>query len=131
MSQPDYADLIERLAIASKDAREAVREAHEARRDLRIATKEARGEITQLVSTQWAEDVKPVVVEHLVKLQEKLQQVQNDKHNQIVSAFDRMTNTLMHGDTRGRGEILGTGTPVEPLSRKLIRDATAPLKEAQ
>lgn len=127
MSQPDYADLIERLAVAATDAREAVREAHEARRDLRVAVKEAREEIVGLVAMEWDDKVGAAVNESLTGLKDRIQQVQDAKTRQVIAAFDRLTNAMLRGSEGGRGEILGAGTPLEPPMRKVERLAKAPL----
>lgn len=127
----DYQDLIDRLAAAALDAREAVREAHGATKDLRHAQADVERLVGRLVDDQWDEKVEKVILEELSSLQVLLQKAQDSKTKQIMDAFKVLTDHMLYGRKGGprRGIfICPEGHPLEPEFRALEARMYAPVE---
>ena len=127
-SGQDFQDLIDRLAAAATDAREAVREAHAARKDLAREVKEAKATVEGLMAAQWDERVGEAIRADLTNLRVKLQEAQDIKTRQITASFDKLTNLILYGRESGRGLfIVPDGRPLVPAFKQAEAEAKAPL----
>ena len=128
-SGQDFQDLIDRLAAAATDAREAVREAHAARKDLAREVKEAEAFITGLVAKKYEELIEPALRTELTTLRDKITETQEKKAAQIMRAFDRLANTIMYGTTKKGAPsslLIPPGSQFHTAARKAADEATAP-----
>ena len=78
MAQPDKA-LVERLEKAAAEAREATREAHEARTDLRALINEARELLAQEIEREVEQRVKREVDRQLASLSKRVKRTLAEK----------------------------------------------------
>lgn len=125
-SGQDFQDLIDRLAAAATDAREAVREAHAARKDLARVVREAKATVEGLVVAEWDALVEEALTTSLSNLRDTLEKTQKAKADQIIAAFDTLSNTILYGK-KGRGTFIAPpGHPFEGAFRKAEAAMKAP-----
>jgi hypothetical protein len=118
VSQPDYADLIDRLGKAATDAREAVREAHAARKDLDQAVKFATVTVKDLFAKEWEREIKDATSDTLQDFQDAVSKAQHTMYDRILAAFKDLSQHLLYKDgNRGRDFIAPPGHPHEPAFR--------------
>jgi hypothetical protein len=126
VGNPDFQDLIDRLAAASTEARQVIREAHAATKDLRREVKEAERLVATIVQTQWDEKLDPVLKESIAMLRDGIAKAQAAKADQIIAAFDRLSNTILYGSTNpAKGAFL---FPDDHPMHRAAKEAEAAMK---
>lgn len=106
MSTHDLAVLIERMEQATADARAVIREAHELRKDLRLAAREAKAAIEGGV----AERIEAAARDELAQLGEQTRAATNEATAKVAAEFDRLGRLFLYGDNGGE--------PLETLIRR-------------
>jgi ABC-type transporter Mla subunit MlaD len=92
---------LERLEAAIADAREVTRTAHEATKDLRAATRDARTLIDKLIESEIAQRISDAAKAGLAELAQSVDQATVSATDAVFRRFDKLASMLMNGPHKG------------------------------
>jgi cell division septum initiation protein DivIVA len=107
MSLKDLEDRIEKLEQAAERLREETREANSATKALRAARKEVE-DLIKTIPKRVEETIGEAITEGLDSYAESLGKATSDAHDHVMEEFKRMSNIMMYGNEKGKGENVVT-----------------------
>lgn len=102
MSTEDWNSTIDKLVAATADARDVIREAHGAARDLRQLLAEARELVNSGVEEALAEKLKAEVEKSMEQLGESTRKAMRESVDKVGRQFDEMAAILTGTDRKSR-----------------------------
>jgi hypothetical protein len=125
----DWAAIIDKLVAATEDARDVIREAHGASRDLRQLIAEARRVIATDVETALKKQLVSSVTEALEQVGSATRDAMEDAVARVNAKFDELEEILTGADPRSRRQGKPSLEDLIRLAGPDARGAFAPAPE--